>query len=100
DRGRAVGGDHPLVAEHDLGVGGPRRSGVAGRLHAGRRAHRQYRSRCQPAPPSGRCPAMTAQTSWLLIAGGGVSALVGIAMMSATTARVRRGWEHAVARLR
>ena len=44
---------------------------------------------------------MTAQISWLLIAAGGVSALVGIAMvLSATTAPVGRGWGRAVARLR
>jgi hypothetical protein len=44
---------------------------------------------------------MTAQISWLLIAAGGVSAMVGIAMvLSATTAPVGRGWGRAVARLR
>ena len=43
---------------------------------------------------------MSAENSWLLIAAGVVSALVGIAMVSAATARVGRGWERAVARLR
>jgi cytochrome c biogenesis protein CcdA len=43
---------------------------------------------------------MTAQASWLLIAAGVVSALVGAAMMSATTAPVGRRRERAAARFR
>ncbi len=91
DRGRPVGGDHLLAAEHDAWCGscsGFRRCWPA----------TPWPTRSPAAPGSGAARTVVGEvpgdepprSRWLLIAAGGVSALVGIAMVLSASTR-RRG---------
>ena len=79
-------GDHLLGGEHDVGVGGARRPGAAGRLHPRGRADRQYRAG-QWFASSGRWPAMSPEL--LIVIGSGLT-VVGAGMFWSCRPRTRR----------